>query len=147
VYFDCRERQNQEARELEKHKEKERLERDRQEREKIERDREKQERERELEKERQEQALHNHFEKSLRQAAAQQKREQWNPIGGRPPQPRTNNTEEERKRVEQELHQRGEPRHLTVRSERDHRAAYYSAVSVQFLFYGFVDDSILYFVL
>ncbi|KAH0808639.1 hypothetical protein GEV33_014154 [Tenebrio molitor] len=124
-----RERQNQEARELEKHKEKERLERDRQEREKIERDREKQERERELEKERQEQALHNHFEKSLRQAAAQQKREQWNPIGGRPPQPRTNNTEEERKRVEQELHQRGEPRHLTVRSERDHRAAYYSAQS------------------
>ena len=37
----------------------------------MERDREKQERERELEKERQDQALHNHFEKSLR--AAQQK--------------------------------------------------------------------------
>lgn len=61
-----RERQNQE---LEKQKEKDRIERDKQEREKLERDR--QEKERELEKERQEQALHNHFEKSLR--AAQQR--------------------------------------------------------------------------
>lgn len=67
--FDFRERQSQE---LEKHKEKDRidrLERDKHEREKLERDR--QEKERELEKERQEQALHNHFEKSLR--AAQQR--------------------------------------------------------------------------
>lgn len=59
--FFFRERQNQE---LEKQKEKERIERDKQEREKLERER--QEKERELEKERQEQALHNHFEKSLR---------------------------------------------------------------------------------
>ncbi|XP_044259343.1 lysine-specific demethylase 3A [Tribolium madens] len=114
-----RERQNQEVRELEKQKEKERLERERQEREKAERDREKQERDRE-EKERQEQALKNHFEKSLRQA---QKRDHWNPIGGRPPQPRPN-SEDERKRVEQEIHQRGDTRHLAVRSERDHRAYY-----------------------
>nr|XP_015837929.1 PREDICTED: probable JmjC domain-containing histone demethylation protein 2C isoform X2 [Tribolium castaneum] len=113
-----RERQNQEVRELEKQKEKERLERERQEREKAERDREKQERDRE-EKERQEQALKNHFEKSLRQA---QKRDHWNPI--RQPQPRPNSSEEERKRVEQEIHQRGDARHLAVRSERDHRAYY-----------------------
>lgn len=61
-----RERQNQE---IEKQKEKDRIERDKQEREKMERER--QEKERELEKERQEQALQNHFEKSLR--AAQQR--------------------------------------------------------------------------
>lgn len=54
---------------MEKQKEKDRIERDKQEREKLERER--QEKERELEKERQEQALHNHFEKSLR--AAQQR--------------------------------------------------------------------------
>ncbi|XP_023311015.1 probable JmjC domain-containing histone demethylation protein 2C isoform X3 [Anoplophora glabripennis] len=121
------ERQNQE---LEKQqKEKERLERDRQEqREKLERERERerQEKERELEKERQEQALHNHFEKSLR--AAQQKvlREQWNPIAGRPPQPRTSSlSEDDRKRAE-ELHQREQQRHLTtVRQDaRDHRSYY-----------------------
>lgn len=64
--FIFRERQNQE---IEKQKEKDRIERDKQEREKMERDR--QEKERELEKERQEQALQNHFEKSLR--AAQQR--------------------------------------------------------------------------
>lgn len=64
--FFFRERQNQE---IEKQKEKDRIERDKQEREKMERER--QEKERELEKERQEQALQNHFEKSLR--AAQQR--------------------------------------------------------------------------
>lgn len=65
-YIFYRERQNQE---MEKQKEKDRMERDKQEREKLERER--QEKERELEKERQEQALQNHFEKSLR--AAQQR--------------------------------------------------------------------------
>ncbi|KAJ8920426.1 hypothetical protein NQ315_005292 [Exocentrus adspersus] len=117
-----RERHNQE---LEKQqKEKERLERDRQEqREKLERERERERQEKERQE--QEQALHNHFEKSLR--AAQQKREQWNPIAGRPPQSRTASlSEDDRKRVE-ELHQREQQqRHLTtVRADtRDHRSYY-----------------------
>lgn len=88
VSFLCRERQNQEARELEKQhkereKERERAERERQEREKLERERqERQEREK-MERERQErieqerqdqekqraaQAVHQHFEESLRLA-------------------------------------------------------------------------------
>lgn len=77
----CRERQTQEARELEKqHKEREereRAERERQEREKVERERqerEKMERERRQERDRiekqraAEQAVHKHFEESLRLA-------------------------------------------------------------------------------
>ncbi|KAG5888935.1 hypothetical protein JTB14_006303 [Gonioctena quinquepunctata] len=112
-----RERQNQEMAEKQQ-KEKERLERDKQEqREKMERDR--QEREKE-EKERQHQALQNHFEKSLR--AAQHKREQWNPITGRPTQDRTSISEDDRKRVE-EIH-REQQRHMSVRDNRDHRAYY-----------------------
>ncbi|KAJ8952881.1 hypothetical protein NQ318_006497 [Aromia moschata] len=115
-----RERQNQE---LEKQqKEKDRLERDRQEhREKMERERERQEKDREVE-----QAIHNHFEKSLRGFAGlpQPKRDQWNPITGRPPQPRTSSiSEDDRKR--EELHQRDQQRHLTSRTDaRDHRAYY-----------------------
>ncbi|XP_076257984.1 lysine demethylase 3 isoform X2 [Rhynchophorus ferrugineus] len=115
--------------ELEKQQvEKDRLERERQEREKLEREREKQERERE-EKERQDQALHNHFEKSLK--AAQQKREQWNLISSRPPQSRsTSLSEEDRK---QEMHQREQQRHMSaglaaVRAADPNHRSYYATV-------------------
>nr|XP_023022841.1 probable JmjC domain-containing histone demethylation protein 2C [Leptinotarsa decemlineata] len=115
-----RERQNQEIAEKQQ---KERMERDKQEREKLEKER--QEKEIVLEKERQEQALHNHFEKSLR--AAQQKREQWTSITGRPTQGRTAGiSEEDRKRME-EVHHREQQRHMSVRDNRDHRS-YYNTV-------------------
>ncbi|XP_030757045.1 probable JmjC domain-containing histone demethylation protein 2C isoform X2 [Sitophilus oryzae] len=106
-------------------KEKERLDRERHERDKLEREREreKQERERE-EKERQDQALQNHFEKSLK--AAQQKREQWNLMGGR----QTQSREDERK---QEMHQREQQRHLSAgmaaaRGADPNHRSYYAAV-------------------
>lgn len=87
------ERQNMEIEKM-KEREKERAEREKQE--KLERERE--------EKERQNEALQNHFEKSLR--AAQQKREnQWNPITtGRAVQQQrsTSLSEDDRKRVEHE---------------------------------------------
>lgn len=46
----------------------------------MEREREKQERDRE-EKERQEQALQNHFEKSLRAVHQKREQQQWNSMG------------------------------------------------------------------
>ncbi|CAH0553828.1 unnamed protein product [Brassicogethes aeneus] len=103
-----RERQHNE---LEKQKEKERQEREKHEREKQ-------------EKERQNQALQNHFEKSLRVAEQKQRGEQqWAPISGRPPQPRSSSmSEDDRKRAEQDLHQR----HMTSMrpDQRDHRSYY-----------------------
>ncbi|XP_045460548.1 lysine-specific demethylase 3A-like isoform X3 [Harmonia axyridis] len=110
IILECRER-HIEAREIEKIKEREKERAEREKQEKMERERE--------EKERQEQALHNHFEKSLRQAA-QQKREQWNPITGRPTQPqRSSSAEEEKKRAEQEMR---DQRHLQSRQDpKDNR--------------------------
>ncbi|PSN38314.1 hypothetical protein C0J52_23730 [Blattella germanica] len=170
------ERQNQEARELEKQhkereKERERLERERerQEREKLERERERQEREKmererleRLEQERQErdrlekqrlvdQAVHKHFEESLR--LAQQKCRSWEPTpyssisahsvanqrSGHPqnpsnrnlswslinslPPPRSSGTEEDRKRAEHDVNQQQRLMAERLRQERYYNPA------------------------
>ncbi|XP_044761526.1 lysine-specific demethylase 3B isoform X2 [Coccinella septempunctata] len=107
-----------ETREIEKLKEREKERAEREKQEKMERERE--------EKERQEQALHNHFEKSLRQAA-QQKREQWNPITGRPSQPqRSSSAEEDKKRAEQEM--RDQRQHLSSRQDPNKDNRFYANV-------------------
>lgn len=109
--------------EIEKqHKEMERKEREREklEREKLEREK----RERELEKQVQAQAVDNHFEKSLRTCP----QKLWNSIGaGRPPSSHSRSSslsEEDRKRVEQDMHR--EQQRLLVRSAdgRDHSRYY-----------------------
>ncbi|KAJ8961960.1 hypothetical protein NQ314_005862 [Rhamnusium bicolor] len=119
-----RERQNQEMEKQQK--EKERLERDRQ---------EQRENWRGNEKERGKRKRGNWKKKGKNKPfitilrsllGLPNKREQWNPIAGRPPQPRTSSlSEDDRKRAE-EIHQREQQRHLTtVRADaRDHRAYY-----------------------
>ncbi|XP_046386731.1 lysine-specific demethylase 3B-like isoform X4 [Ischnura elegans] len=125
-----RERREQEARELEKqHKERERAERERAEREKAERERrEQQERER-MEKRAAEQAVHKHFEESLRLAHQKQRSNMcWSLINSLPPPPRSAASvvaeETERKRAEHEQR---------LLAARDRERVYYATIAAQHL--------------
>ncbi|KAK6639119.1 hypothetical protein RUM43_007389 [Polyplax serrata] len=109
--------------EIEKHKERERQEREKLERERERQEREKKEREERERKEQQritEQAVHKHFEESLR-LAAQTKKWNMNIINSLPPPTR----EEERKRVDE--HQAIQQQRILVERQRHDRERFYTA--------------------
>ncbi|XP_018331475.1 probable JmjC domain-containing histone demethylation protein 2C [Agrilus planipennis] len=132
-----RERQSQQeaaAREMEKQhqKEREQQQKERERQQQVERDkmeREQKEKEREQERERQEkqrvdQAVHKHFEESLRRASQKRDQGSWNLIL---PPPQRSGPDEERKRSEQEHQQREQQRHMAMLPDMRDRVYYPSS--------------------